>query len=103
MEKLNEQKTEEEIEKTFKILSNPNRLKIIQILSTNDDKEATVSEIAEKIKITQPATSQHLKILKISKIVKCYKRGNNTYYKVNTKTIKEKKECIDNLFHIILK
>lgn len=102
MEKINEQKTEEEIEKTFKILGNPNRLKIIQILSTNTDKEATVNEIAEKIKITQPATSQHLKIL-ISKIVKCYKRGNNTYYKVNTKTIKEKKECIDNLFHIILK
>lgn len=102
MEKLNGQKTEEEIEKTFKILSNPNRLKIIRILSTNNDKEVTVNEIAEKIKITQPATSQHLKILKISEIVISYKRGNNTYYKINTKTMKEKKECIDNLFHIIL-
>lgn len=102
MEKLNHE-NEEELEETFKILSNPNRLKIICILSKSNKKEATVNEIADQIKITQPAASQHLKLLKTAKIVKSDKKGNSIYYKINTKTMSQHKECIDTLFHIILK
>lgn len=102
MKKFNDE-NEEEIEETFKILSNPNRLKIICILSRSDDKEATVSQIAKKLNITQPAASQHLKLLKTAKILKSEKNGNNIYYKINTKTMSQHKECIDALFQIILK
>lgn len=102
MENLN-QENEEELEETFKVLSNPNRLKILCILSECEKKEATVGEIAEKINITQPAASQHLKLLKTSKIVKSHKKGNNIYYKVNTDKISQEKECIDTLFKIMLK
>ncbi len=100
MESCNE-KTEEELKKTFKILGNPNRLKIIELLA-QDKKEATVSEITQKIGLTQPAASQHLKILKKSEILICDKRGNNIYYKINIKTMQNKKECIDSLFFTIL-
>ncbi|RAP53151.1 MAG: hypothetical protein BZ137_07400 [Methanosphaera sp. rholeuAM130] len=102
MENFNK-KDEEEIEETFKILGNPNRLKIICILSKSDDKELTVNQIANKLNITQPAASQHLKLLKTAKIVKSYKNGNNIYYRINTKTMSQHKECIDALFQIILK
>lgn len=102
MEKFNNE-NEEELEETFKILSNPNRLKIICILSKCDKKEATVSQIASKINITQPAASQHLKLLKTAKIVKSHKNGNNIYYKINTQVMSQHKECIDTLFQIILK
>ncbi|WP_455645214.1 ArsR/SmtB family transcription factor [Methanosphaera sp.] len=101
MEKVDEKKTDEEIKTTFKLLSNQNRLKIIQILAQNNQ-EVTVNEIAEKINITQPAASQHLKLLKKEKIVKCDKKGNNIYYKINTETLKKRKKCIDTLFHNIL-
>ena len=83
MENFNNE-NEEEIEETFKILGNPNRLKIICILSKSDDKEATVSQIAQRLNITQPAASQHLKLLKTAKIVKSEKKGSNIYYKINT-------------------
>jgi DNA-binding transcriptional ArsR family regulator len=73
MENFNNE-NEEEIEETFKILGNPNRLKIICILSKSDDKEATVSQIAQRLNITQPAASQHLKLLKTAKIVKSEKK-----------------------------
>ncbi|PAV07185.1 ArsR/SmtB family transcription factor [Methanosphaera cuniculi] len=42
-----ETKTEKKLEKTFKILSNTNRLKIISLLAKGK-KEITVNEIAEK-------------------------------------------------------
>jgi DNA-binding transcriptional ArsR family regulator len=102
MENFNNE-NEEEIEETFKILGNPNRLKIICILSKSDDKEATVSQIAQRLNITQPAASQHLKLLKTAKIVKSEKKGSNIYYKINTETLTQHKECIDALYQIILK
>ncbi|AWX33194.1 MAG: winged helix-turn-helix transcriptional regulator [Methanosphaera sp.] len=102
MEKFNNA-NEEELEETFKILSNPNRLKIICILSKSDDKEVTVNQIAKELNITQPAASQHLKLLKTSRIVKSEKKGNNIYYRINTKIMSQHKECIDALFQMILK
>ena len=102
MENLNNE-NEEELEETFKILSNPNRLKIICILSKSDNKEVTVNQIADELKITQPAASQHLKLLKTAKIVKSDKNGNNIYYRINTETMSQHKECIDSLFQMILK
>ena len=102
MENLNEQENKEKLEEIFKIFSNYNRLKIMNILAEHPNKEVTVNEISEKIKMTQPATSQHLKILKKSKIVKSNKKGNNVYYEINIETITHKKEYIDSLFQNLL-
>lgn len=96
-----ETKTEKKLEKTFKILSNTNRLKIIRLLAKGK-KEITVNEIAEKIKITQPAASQHLKVLRTAELIKSDKKGNNIYYYINTQHIIKQKENIDQLFHNII-
>lgn len=101
MENFNHE-SEEELEETFKVLSNPNRLKILCMLSECEENEATVGDIAEKINITQPAASQHLKLLKSLKVVKSTKRGNNIYYKINTNKISQDKKCIDTLFKMML-
>lgn len=95
-------KTEKKLEETFKVLSNTNRLKIIHLLA-NEKKEITVNEIAKKIKITQPAASQHLKVLKTAEIIKSNKEGNKIYYTINMTTMTKEKESIDLLFYKILK
>ena len=51
----------------FKLLSNPIRLQIIDILSK---KEASLEELTETIGIRKPNTSQHLAILRYLQIVK---------------------------------
>ncbi len=66
-------------------------------------KEITVNEIAKKIKITQPAASQHLKVLKTAEIIKSNKEGNKIYYTINMTTMTKEKESIDLLFYKILK
>ena len=48
MENFN-QEDEEELEETFKVLSNSNRLKILCMFSECEENEATVGDIAEKI------------------------------------------------------
>ncbi|MDO5851657.1 MAG: metalloregulator ArsR/SmtB family transcription factor [Methanobacteriaceae archaeon] len=100
---MENEKKVEDLEEIFKALSNPNRLKIIYIISKKENKSTTVTEITKTMKITQPAASQHLKILKTVKILESKKEGNNIYYKINDQTVSTRKKEIDTLFTLILK
>ncbi len=86
----------------FKVLSDSNRLQIIDMLSCG---EMCVCKILEKFNITQPTLSHHLKVLSDSGIVTSRKEANWMYYKLNDKKMKEiieflqfisndKKDCI---------
>lgn len=86
----------------FKVLSDSNRLQIIDMLSCG---EMCVCKILEKFNITQPTLSHHLKVLADSGIVVSRKEANWMYYKLNDKKIQEiteflqfisndKKDCI---------
>lgn len=61
----------------FKIFGDTTR---IRILSTLRQKELCVSELAQKLSISQSALSHQLKILKQSKLVKCYRGGKSIFY-----------------------
>ena len=86
----------------FKVLSDSNRLQIIDMLSCG---EMCVCKILEKFNITQPTLSHHLKVLADNGIVVSRKEANWMYYKLNDKKMKEiteflqfisndKKDCI---------
>ena len=86
----------------FKVLSDSNRLQIIDMLSCG---EMCVCKILEKFNITQPTLSHHLKVLADSEILVSRKEANWMYYKLNDKKMKEiteflqfisnnKKDCI---------
>ncbi len=72
----------------MKIISEGNRFKIIQLLYNNT--EITVSELAFFLNISQPAVSQHLKLLKLSSIVKQSKRGRMMFYSLDFEGLKNK-------------
>ena len=86
----------------FKVLSDSNRLQIIDMLSCG---EMCVCKILEKFDITQPTLSHHLKVLADNGIVKSRKEANWIHYKLNDEKMKEineflqfisndKKDCI---------
>jgi DNA-binding transcriptional ArsR family regulator len=89
-----------ELEKILKALASKRRLDIIKILTVR--RESVVGEIADKIKISLKATSQHLRILYSADILEKEKRGLEVYYrladnngneivKTVTKTVKQPK------------
>lgn len=57
-----------ELEELFKALSNVNRLTLVYILASGELKKVSVTEMAKIMGLTQPAASQHLKILKTANI-----------------------------------
>lgn len=63
----------------FKVLSEPLRLQILQML---EDGEMSVTAITEAIGATQPNVSKHLKTLQEAGIVARRHVGNTVYYAI---------------------
>lgn len=61
----------------FKALGDETRLKIIRMLS---EKEMCVCEVIDRLDLSQPAISHHLKILRQAGLVKDTKEGKWVYY-----------------------
>ena len=89
----------------FKILSDPNRLMILDMLSCG---ELCACVILEKFQITQPTLSHHMKSLCDCELVNGRKEGKWIYYSLNEEVVqsvrtfleeitKEKENCICHL------
>ena len=70
----------EEIAKIFKALDDSKKIFILKMIQ---DGEKCACEILEKMQITQPTLSHHMKTLCDSGIVKCRKEGKWMYYSIN--------------------
>lgn len=77
-----------------KALSDPNRVKIIKMLT---DGEQCACKILEKFQITQPTLSHHMKILCESRIVNVRKEGRWSHYSLNDDTLLKFKESINEI------
>jgi ArsR family transcriptional regulator, arsenate/arsenite/antimonite-responsive transcriptional repressor len=69
----------------FKAIGDGTRFRILKILS--EYKKLCVNAIAEKLNISQPVASQHLKILKHSDLVNAEKMGNHIHYSIKMESI----------------
>ena len=64
----------------FKVFADPSRLKILFLLS---DKAYRVSEITEKLDISQSAVSHQLQLLRQLNLVKVKRVGKEIYYSIS--------------------
>jgi len=77
----------EEMAGVFKALGDYNRLCIIYFLANDQTGTLGVNDLAGMIGISQPAVSQHLKILKNVRIIASRKEGNHVYYSFNRESM----------------
>ncbi len=68
----------------FRNLANPLKIEIVSALK---EKESSVNELSEKLKIEQSKLSHALANLKMCKLVKSRKEGKQRIYFLNKKTI----------------
>ncbi len=86
--------------KVFKALGDPMRMKLLRALATQFEDKASVNDLVGLFDISQPAISQHLKILLNMNIVNAEKQGYYMYYSINQPKIVEYKKLIDDIFMI---
>ena len=74
------------IDDIFSALADSNRRNMLVILA---GESRNVNNIAEHFKISRPAVSRHLKILRKSKLVSVKKEGRERYFSINPKPMNE--------------
>ncbi len=70
----------------FKVLSDPMRLRILQVLETG---ETSVSALSEAVESTQPNVSKHLKLMQEAGMLSRRQEGNTVYYSISDPTVFE--------------
>ena len=66
-----------QLSQIFKALSDPTRLRILNLLCTG---EYAVGDIADKLQLSQSATSHQLRFLKNLRLVKFRREGASLFY-----------------------
>jgi len=87
----------EKLAGTFKLLSVEARIRIVQVLKR---RPLSVTELTSKLRISQSATSQHLRVLKDARIVKFQKRGFHVYYHLDVRNIARIHKATSKLFEL---
>jgi DNA-binding transcriptional ArsR family regulator len=77
----------------FKALADPTRLRLVRLLGERTPEEVEpdecgggplcVNALAHRLGITQSAVSQHLRVLRQARLVKCERRGAFVHYSLD--------------------
>lgn len=81
-----------------KVLSDSNRLQIIQLLQSG---QKCACELLNHFEITQPTLSHHMKILLESGLVDVSKKSKWSYYSLNQKSIIEFTQFFDGIVNAL--
>lgn len=87
---------QEQIERqalVFSAFADPTRLKLVKILCRQQHPDALcVNALAHLLEVTQPAVSQHLRMLKTIGLVKAERRGYHIHYFINLAALERCRE-----------
>lgn len=80
-------------------LADPTRRELYSSLRRGD---RTVSELAALTRISQPATSQHLRVLRAADLVTERREGTRRYYRASTAGLEELRDFVESLWDDVL-
>lgn len=86
--------TTEEVSQICKAMSDINRLRIIEMLTSG---EKCGCELLDELKVTQPTLSHHMKVLSDCDLVSSYIEGKWHHYSINCKRFMEFKDYLNSI------
>lgn len=78
--------------KTFAALAEPNRFRIVELLSQGP---RTVNEIVDHLQLNQPQVSKHLRVLRTAGIVDVEPRAQLRQYQLRAESFREMEKWLD--------
>lgn len=72
----------EHVAKVLKALADPNRLRILAMVSGSESGEACVCDLTEPLGLSQPTVSHHMRILREAGIVESDRRGKWVHFRI---------------------
>ena len=80
----------------LKTLAHPSRLQIVQLLLAG--RQHSVNEIAEACELSQPATSDHLRLMQRCGFLTSEREGRTVYYSIAEPHLHDIMACVQNRF-----
>ncbi len=74
------------VAETFRALADPSRVKIVDALL---DQELCTSDLAAIIGLSEPAVSQHLRVLRMLRVVRAHRHGHRVFYALDDEHVRE--------------
>jgi|SRR5262252_1950673 DNA-binding transcriptional ArsR family regulator len=81
----------------FAALGDPTRLSVFTLIARSP---LSVAEVAERLPVSRPAVSQHLKVLADAGLVECESIGTRNLYRPDTDGVATMRDFIDSLWDI---
>lgn len=70
-----------ELARVFKALSDPVRLRLLNLIAAHEGGEVCVCELTPPFELTAPTISHHLKVLRQAGLIEGERRGTWVYYR----------------------
>lgn len=80
-------------------LGDPTRRQLFERLR---DGPCSVNELVDAVAVSQPAVSQHLRVLKEARLVQVQKQGRQRIYSVDPEGLAELRAYVENLWENVL-
>ena len=71
---------------TFDVVAEPNRRRILDLLCSE---ERSVSDLVERLSLSQPSVSKHLKVLREARLVRARVSAQRRVYRLNPAPLRE--------------
>lgn len=80
----------------LRTLAHPSRLQIVQLLLSG--KRYSVNELAEACELSQPATSDHLRLMQRCGFLMSQREGRTVYYEISEPHLADLMKCVQGRF-----
>ena len=80
---------------TLRVLSHPVRLEIMRLAAAGD---VSVGSLADELEISQPVTSQHLRVLREHGVLTVRKDGQRRLYSVRGDPLEQLRSALDEIW-----
>jgi DNA-binding transcriptional ArsR family regulator len=74
------------VDSVFAIVAEPNRRAILSLLVSSDQ---SVQQIERRLRMTQPAVSKHLRVLRVAGVVECTVDAQRRLYRLKPEPLQE--------------
>lgn len=94
-------KTDDELARQLWALGDVVRLRLLALLPRSSDCQSgmNVSSLAEKMELSQPTISHHLRILRQAGIIESTKHCRDVFYYINAEETEAVQDALTRMFH----
>jgi DNA-binding transcriptional ArsR family regulator len=84
----------ESVTEKLKVIRHPYRIRIIELLHQHE--QLTPNELQALLELSQAATSNHLKLMRVQQLIRFKRAGKNKIYSINRQVFEGILDCLKN-------